>query len=447
MKNQYRAIDLFAGIGGIRLGFQQAFGEEIEFVYANEIDTYACKTYETNFHQDPKGDITQIDPNNIPDFDILLAGFPCQTFSLAGNKRGFNDIRGTLFFYLAEIIRIKKPKAFFLENVRNLINHNKGRTFRIIRDVIEKDLGYKMYHKVLDAQDFGLPQRRKRVIIVGFKESSWFKFPDGSLDKPSIDGILEDSVPEKYYLSQKYLNCLKAHKTRHQKKGNGFGYQVIKKSGIANTIVCGGMGHERNLIQDKILKNSWSVKNQNFSLPNNEGIRKMTPLEWSRLQGFPNAFQFPCSMTRNYKLIANSVPIPVVRAVAWEMRKSLNKPIVIEVKPNNSVIERAILDFSYYLISNNLISKTRVKYITSLKKIVEASCIRIESFDHMLEKMDDYQLLEYINNKKVRFAQCYQISIDIEHTLENIMHFMLSQKSHGSIVSKYQKLGIIEALS
>jgi len=257
MKKTYRAIDLFAGIGGIRLGFKQAFGEDIEFIFSNEINKYASETYEANFGENPQGDITELDPTEIPDFDLLLAGFPCQAFSIAGEKRGFEDTRGTLFFNVAEVLRIKKPIAFMLENVKNLISHDSGRTIQVINDVLTEDLKYNIKFKVLNAREFGVPQNRERIFIVGFRDNLKFHFPEPPKIPVKISDVLEEEVETNYYLSHEYLSGLKNHRARHEAKGNGFGYQVIPRNGIANALVCGGMGKERNLVNDLILPDYW----------------------------------------------------------------------------------------------------------------------------------------------------------------------------------------------
>ena len=246
-----RFIDLYAGIGGIRLGFQRVF-KNAEFVFSSEINASACKTYESNFLVNPQNDITKTDAKDISDFDILLAGIPCQAFSMAGYKLGFDDIRGTHFFEVSRIIKKKMPKAFLIENVRNLISHDNGKTFKTMKKVIEEDLGYTLYYEVLDAQDFGLPQKRKRVFIVGFRDKIQFEFPKPTKKKSTIRDILEtEPVDESYFISKKYHNGLKIHRKRHELKGNGFGYIVHSHDDIANTLVLGGMGKERNLIVDK----------------------------------------------------------------------------------------------------------------------------------------------------------------------------------------------------
>lgn len=334
----YRAIDLFAGIGGIRLGFQQAFEDKIKFVFSNEIDDDACKTYEANFGENPKGDITKVNPDDIPDFDILLGGFPCQAFSIAGRKMGFEDTRGTLFFYLANIIKKKKPEAFLLENVKNLMSHDKGKTFEVIKNTLEFDLKYNIHYKILNAKDFGVPQNRERIFIVGFKRNLKFQFPEPLNIQVKLEDILEQNVDESYYVSQQYLWGMKKHRARHEALGHGFGYEVIPRDGIANAIVCGGMGKERNLVYDKILENCWKKEGDDIQLRNNEGIRKMTAREWARLQGFPDTYQFPVSMTKQYKQLGNSVAVPVIRAIALQMKKSLQEHIIIKSTKQTTLI-------------------------------------------------------------------------------------------------------------
>jgi len=192
----FKFIDLFAGIGGIRLGFEAVGGK---CVFSSECDSFAQDTYEANFGERPEGDITKIEPSSIPDHDVLLGGFPCQAFSICGDQKGFSDTRGTLFFNIEEILRIKKPFAFMLENVKNLKSHDKGRTFKMIVCHLE-DLGYHVHHTVLDSLDFGVPQKRERTIIVGFKENIKFSFPKPLGVKTSLADILEndEDIDKKY---------------------------------------------------------------------------------------------------------------------------------------------------------------------------------------------------------------------------------------------------------
>ena len=383
-KKSYKAIDLFAGIGGIRLGFQQAFGNQIEFNFGNEIDDYACQTYEANFGESPKGDITKIKPEEIPDFDILLAGFPCQAFSIAGRKRGFDDIRGTLFFYVADILRVKQPDVFLLENVKNLKSHDKGRTFQVIKDVLTKDLNYNVHVKVLNAKDFGVPQNRERVFFIGFKKNYKFEFPKPTKIPVKIDDILEKEVDKSFYLSHEYLSGLKKHRARHEAKGNGFGYEVRPRNGIANAIVCGGMGKERNLVHDKELPNTWQKEGDDIQLRNNEGVRKMTPREWARLQGFPESFEFPVSKTRQYRLLGNSVAVPVIRSIAEQIRKSLLKG---EITKNSQEFSSKLGDGYELLIKlyeKKAIPKTGKKFIHSIETFIDRNYLRIENLKNTL---------------------------------------------------------------
>jgi len=382
MSRIFRAIDLFAGIGGIRLGFKQAFVDEITFVFSNEIDPYCCQTYEANFDDDPIGDITKINPEEIPDFDILLAGFPCQAFSIAGRKEGFDDTRGTLFYNIAKILKIKKPIAFLLENVPHLINHDKGRTFQVIKDILEEDLNYNIHFTILNAKDFGLPQNRPRIYIVGFKENLQFKFPTPTKDKVHLEEILEQDIEDSYYLSQQYLNGLKKHRARHEAKGNGFGYLVVPRNGTANAIVCGGMGKERNLVYDKILTDCWKKEGDNLQLRNNEGIRKMTEKEWARLQGFPESFTFPVAKTRIYRQLANSVPVPVIKAIALEIRKSLVDNIV-EKRPQLNTDEKDAIDLLLTMFRRKKFTQTGKKTRKAIEAIIKNYALRIDNIEEV----------------------------------------------------------------
>lgn len=323
----YKSIDLFAGIGGIRLGFDQAFGDDIKTVFISELDEKAVETYKANFNDsiDVVGDITKVDEKKIPEHDILLAGFPCQAFSLAGHKKGFEDARGTLFFDVARIIKRHKPKVVFCENVKNLVNHNKGHTFHVIKNILV-DLGYRVFYQVLNSKNFGVPQNRERIYIVAFRDDiapENFVFPKKTDDTKVIKDIVEeDEVSPKYYLSTTYLTSLKKHKERHASKGNGFGYEIRGINSVAGAIVCGGMGRERNLIIDERLTDFNPVTRIKGGV-NKEYIRKMTPREWARLQGFPNDFKLVVADTHLYKQFGNSVTVPVIRAIAEQIKKHL----------------------------------------------------------------------------------------------------------------------------
>ena len=324
----YRSIDLFAGIGGIRLGFEQAFGNDIKTVFVSEWDKKAVETYKANFDDkiDIAGDITEVNENDIPEHDILLAGFPCQAFSLAGHKKGFEDARGTLFFDVARIIKRHNPKVVFCENVKNLVNHDRGRTFKVIKEILE-ELGYVVFYKVLNSKNFGVPQNRERIYIVAFRKDiapKTFEFPEKTDDTKVIKDIVEEhEVSPKYYLSTAYLESLKKHKERHASKGNGFGYEIRSTDSVAGAIVCGGMGRERNLIIDNRLTNFTPVTHIKGEI-NREFVRKMTPREWARLQGFPNDFKFVVADTHLYKQFGNSVTVPVIRAIAEKIKKCLD---------------------------------------------------------------------------------------------------------------------------
>lgn len=323
---KFSFIDLFAGIGGFRIAMQSLGGK---CIFTSEWDEQAKKTYKANFGEIPFGDITKEETKRfIPDhFDVLCAGFPCQAFSIAGKRGGFEDIRGTLFFDVAEIIRRKQPKAIFLENVKGLFNHDKGKTLQTILNVLRNDLGYYVPDPlVLNAKDFGVPQNRERIFIVGFRgdlDINSFEYPRATYKPVTFNDIKEENVVSvKYYLSDTYLNTLINHKKRHETKGNGFGYEIIPDDGIANAVVCGGMGRERNLVYDDRLKDFTPVTHIKGSV-NRQGIRKMTPREWARLQGFPDSFVIPVADASAYKQFGNSVAVPAVRATANEIIKRL----------------------------------------------------------------------------------------------------------------------------
>ncbi len=326
-KPKFHFIDLFAGIGGFRLAMQNLGGK---CVYTSEWDEKAKQTYRANFGEVPFGDITKETTKfYIPDnFDILCAGFPCQAFSIAGKRGGFEDTRGTLFFDVAEIIKRKQPKAFFLENVKGLRNHDKGKTLETILNVLRNDLGYFVPEpKIINAKDFGVPQNRERIFIVGFHKNTGiteFEYPRPLNQKVSFEGVKEQNiVPTKYYLSTVYLATLEKHKKRHESKGNGFGFEIIPDTGTANAVVCGGMGRERNLVYDHRITDFTPTTNIKGEV-NRQGIRKMTPREWARLQGFPDEFVIPVADASAYKQFGNSVAVPAIQATAKKILKTLN---------------------------------------------------------------------------------------------------------------------------
>lgn len=319
---KFTFIDLFAGIGGFRIAMQNLGGK---CVFSSEWDENAQKTYFSNFGDVPFGDITkEWTKNQIPkDFDILCAGFPCQAFSIAGKRAGFNETRGTLFFDVATILERYRPRAFFLENVKGLVNHDKGKTLDTILRVLREDLGYFVPNpQILNAKDYGVPQNRERIYIVGFRQDirgTEFAYPAPFGKKVSFADVKEKAeVSSKYYLSTQYLKTLRAHKARHEAKGHGFGYEIISDDGISNAIVVGGMGRERNLVFDDRLKDFTPRTNIKGEI-NREGIRKMTPREWARLQGFPEAFRIVVSDASAYKQFGNSVAVPAIQATAKQI--------------------------------------------------------------------------------------------------------------------------------
>lgn len=325
-----RFIDLFAGIGGIRMGFEQAFeDDDPETVFVSEWDKDANRTYVANFGDTPRiaGDITKIDETDVPDFDICLAGFPCQAFSIAGHHQGFQDnyygqSRGTLFAEVVRICRAHRPPVIFCENVKGLTHHDRGRTFKVIVGAFE-EIGYKVFYKVLNSKDFGVPQNRERIYLVCFRNDvapDTFEFPKGSGTQRTIADILDQApVPSKYYLSDTYLASLRAHKARHQAEGHGFGYVVRDLDDIAGACVCSGMGRERNLIIDHRPHSKVPTTNIRGRI-NDEDIRKMTPREWARPQGYPDSFVLPLADTHIYKQMGNTVTVPVIAAIAANVR-------------------------------------------------------------------------------------------------------------------------------
>lgn len=328
---KFTFIDLFAGIGGFRIAMQNLGGK---CLFSSEFDAKAQETYLANYGEMPFGDITkQSTKSYIPkNFDILCAGFPCQAFSIAGKRLGFKDeTRGTLFFDVEDILRRHQPKAFFLENVKGLVNHDHGKTLRVILEHLD-DAGYDVVPpKILNAMDYGVPQHRERIYIVGFRkdlhvDTSNFSYPEPTTPeghRAKFKDIMEkNSVSVKYYLSTQYIKTLKDHKARHEAKGHGFGYEIIDINGVSNAIVVGGMGRERNLVIDKRLKDFTPITHIK-GVVNHEGIRRMTPREWARLQGFPDKFKIVVADASAYKQFGNSVAVPAIQATASQELKTL----------------------------------------------------------------------------------------------------------------------------
>ena len=311
--NTFKFIDLFAGIGGIRLGFESVGGK---CVFSSEFDEDACKTYMANFGEHPSGDITKIEAKDIPDFDILLGGFPCQAFSIIGKQEGFeNETCGTLFFEIERILREKMPKAFMLENVRNLTAHDGGKTFKVIRTHLES-LGYNVYAKVLNALDYGVPQKRERIIIVGFLDDVFFNFPDPvpASKRIKLKDILENEVDSKYYVKDR----IRESRLMRLKDPN-YPKPYISHENMAGSIT----PHPYS----SCLRAGASA---NYILINDE--RRPTEREMLRLQGFPEDFKIVVSYGKIKHQTGNSVAVPVIKAVAREMIKSLTQ---FEINKNN----------------------------------------------------------------------------------------------------------------
>ena len=303
-------IDLFAGIGGMRIAYERAGGH---CVYSNEWNKYSQQTYFANFGEQPDGDITKVDANTIPDHDILVAGFPCQPFSIAGVSKknslgratGFEDkTQGTLFFDICRILKAKRPKAFMLENVKNLKSHDRGRTFRVITEALE-ELDYEVFHAVLDGQDF-VPQHRERILIVGFDRKRYgrdpgFRFNITPVDpKPVVRDILETDVDGKYTLTDKLWTYLQNYAEKHRAAGNGFGFGIADPDGVARTLSARYYKDGSEILIEQPEKNP----------------RRLTPRECARLQGFPDDFVIPVSDTQAYKQFGNSVVVPLMTNVA-----------------------------------------------------------------------------------------------------------------------------------
>lgn len=326
---KFNFIDLFAGIGGFRIAFESAGGQ---CLFSSEWNDYAAKTYVANFGQIPEGDITEIAASEIPDHDILTAGFPCQPFSIAGvskhnalgNEHGFQHAtQGTLFFEVARIINERRPKAFLLENVKNILSHDKKRTFAIIEKTLKEELNYKVHVGVIDAKKV-VPQHRERVYIVGFREDiddSAFEFPTFYKKPKTLRSVLQKEVESKYTLTDHLWQYLQNYAKKHREKGNGFGFSLVDLDGTTRTL------------------SARYYKDGSEILIPQEGRnpRRLTPRECANLMGFPSDFVIPVSDTQAYKQFGNSVVVPVVTAIAKNMTDCLfneaNSHLMGEVVP------------------------------------------------------------------------------------------------------------------
>lgn len=318
-------IDLFAGIGGTRIAFEEYGGE---CVFTSEWDKHCQTTYFVNFGEKPHGDIKAINEKNVPDHDILLAGFPCQPFSIAGvsknislgRKHGFEHSKqGNLFFDIARILLEKRPKAFMLENVKNLKSHDKGNTFKIISETLEK-LGYKIFTEIRDAK-FYVPQHRERIIIVGFRKDIYpdinFKFPAPPVSARRVCDILEKSAEDKYTLTDGLWNYLQNYAKKHKEKGNGFGYGLIDP--------------EKDIITRTLSARYYKDGSEILIKQKSKNPRRLTPRECARLMGFDDKFKIAVSDTQAYKQFGNALCVPLISAVAGQMIKTI-KSAKIQVK-------------------------------------------------------------------------------------------------------------------
>lgn len=304
--NNFKFIDLFAGIGGIRLGFESVGGH---CVFSSEFDEDACKTYEANFHEHPAGDITKIDAKDIPDFDILLGGFPCQAFSIIGKKEGFaNETCGTLFFEIERILKEKRPKAFLLENVKNLKSHDNGNTYKVIKSHL-LNLGYNVYESVLNSLDYGVPQKRERIFIVGFLNNVRFSFPQPVPinQRKNLSDILEKNVDKKYYVNPRIRESRLS-----RIKDKNYPKPYISHENMAGSVT----PHPYS----SCLRAGASA---NYILINDE--RRPTEREMLRIQGFPDSYKIVLPYGKVKKQCGNSVSVPVIAAIAREMIKSLKR--------------------------------------------------------------------------------------------------------------------------
>lgn len=324
MKNQnLKFVDLFCGLGGFRIALEN-LKQNAECVFSCDFDLDAQKSYQANFGEKPFGDITKISENAIPEHDVLFAGFPCQAFSICGEQKGFEDTRGTLFFDIARILQTKRPKAFVLENVKQLVSHNQGKTLKRILETLES-LGYQVYYKVLNALDFGLPQKRERVFIVGFREPKHFVWKLQKIPFKSLLEVLETEVAENYFASEKIRqNRLRSVENKiirdeltiwHENKGGNISplpYSCALRSGAS----------------------------YNYLLVNGE--RRLTEREMLRLQGFPEDYKIVVGYQAMRKLTGNTVAIPCVEVVLRSVFDALEKPIKTQIMEQKAAIQESL---------------------------------------------------------------------------------------------------------
>ncbi len=316
MNSLLRVVDLFCGIGGFRIAIEQACAEsgiDAQCVFSCDIDEECQNVYEANFGEKPEGDITNLSAENIPDHDILLAGFPCQPFSIIGKRKGFEDMRGTLFFDIARILREKHPSAFVLENVKLLVGHNKGRTLARILETL-RECGYRVSYRVLNALDFGLPQKRERVFIIGFRRACHFEWPSDDIPMKPLSDILEKNVPEKYYASER-IRKKRLKKCKPTKEPT--------------------IWHENKSGHVSVNPFSCALRagaSYNYLLVN--GKRRLTPREMVRLQGFPDSFKIVCNDYQARKQAGNSLPVPVAKDIIKNVIKACGWSPLFNYEPS-----------------------------------------------------------------------------------------------------------------
>jgi DNA (cytosine-5)-methyltransferase 1 len=333
----FNFIDLFCGIGGMRIPFDELGGK---CVFSSEMNKFSIQTYEANFYDKPSGDITKIHPESIPQHDLLLAGFPCQPFSQAGKKQGFEDHRGQMFFYIAQILNYHRPQAVLLENVKGFRNHDKGRTLKMVLYILSQ-LGYSVSYNVLSAKDFNLPQNRERIYIVAFqKKNKHFRFPTPIGLNKKVGDILENNVDEKYTISDKMWEGHQKRKEKHKEKGNGFGYSLVNSD---------------TLYTNTISARYWKDGSEILLEQKGKNPRVLTPRECSRLQGFPESFKIVVSDRQAWQQFGNSVAVPVIRAIATE--------IVSYMSINDRLLDYTIID-----LESLIFDKMKILYPEDFEK-------------------------------------------------------------------------------
>ena len=310
-------IDLFSGIGGFRLAFESVGAK---CLFSAEIDKHACHTYKINFEDDPYCDVSQLNPVDIPDFDILCAGFPCQPFNIAGKRKGFGDTRGTLFFDIERIIRAKQPKAFILENVKGLVNHDQGNTFKVIVETLEKKLDYQLFYQVLNSKDYGLPQNRERIYIVGFKEHDIkFTFPKKQVLQIDLSDIKEPD-PKNQEISKLAISHIWKHLKNHKQYENIYNHPLLLAYEIRKSRASFRFDNLSPCLTAKM-----GTGGNNVPIFVQE-MRKFTTRECLRIQGFPESFWIEPNKSQSYKQIGNSISVPVVKILAKRVIQSLSLP-------------------------------------------------------------------------------------------------------------------------